>query len=351
MDALSGSLVSPALRILPPVLSGVPVAPSIEARQRGAWKRGAWSPQSIEVLELDDAIVMPSGVVFRPDGSIVPSTAEFYSAAVIEKQTQLLSELRADTVYLDDELLLAIRPGRNCYGHIMTEILGSAWAGAQILGDRPYSLLVSSPPYLAEAYAEIAQAAGLLQRPLVNHVVYAPLRARKLYVVQGFARPGEEGYISPLLAELAQVIREHCGCYKPMTKKLYVTRSLTGGRAIANEGEIWELVRPHGFEMVRPESLSWQEQVRLFAQASHLVGPMGSALANAMFSPPGAKLLTLAPAGMLDTFFWRVAACVGIDYAEIRCPDVDCVMYQRTQRYLDRDIVVDPGLLSSWLTG
>lgn len=335
----------PALSVPPVRVSGPEPSPKIAAWQRRQWNQRDWPAVPIMLLEIEDALVLSRGLTFRADGTLVSATAEFFKPEEVAQESAAFGNHLARATYIDEDALLAIRPGSNCYGHILTEILGSAWVGASLLGDRRFSLLAAARPHLEHAYTEIASHAGLLARPYINEV--APLRVRRLYVVEGFALT--DRYLSPLLADFARVLLESCGARQAPNRKLYVRRSPQQRRAVSNEDEVWRELRARGFEEVLPETLKWADQVRLFAQASHLVGPMGSGLANALFSPRGARLLSLAPVCMADSFFWRLAGIVGVDYEELRCPSVESDRHQQTWTAQDQNIVVDLELLTKWL--
>jgi capsular polysaccharide biosynthesis protein len=341
-------LISPELTLAPPRLCGVGVMENVASHQLKGWSRVHWPAQPVRLLEIDNALLVGDGMVFEADGKVVPCTSAYYHSTLVTKATQQLAEHRRNALRLDQELLLGIRPGHTCYGHVLTEILGSLWAGSSLLAGRDVPMLVSSSTGLWQVFLEATRAAGISHRKLVNHHNLPSISVRKLYVVDGFTLTDE--YLSPLLADYARTIRRHYGFgnIKP-TRRLYVTRGAEDGRQVFNEGELWQLLRDKGFEMIRPESLSWPEQVRLFSEASHVVGPMGSALANAVFTPAGGKLFTLAPTGMMDTFFWRLAGCIGLEYDEMRCLDVESAFYRETRRYQDRDIVVNIELAYDWL--
>lgn len=61
-------------------------------------------------------------------------------------------------------------------------------------------------------------------------------------------------------------------------QKLFATRARFEERAVAA-----------GFEVVRPETMGFAEQIALFRSASHLVGEYGSALHSSVFAPPGLR--------------------------------------------------------------
>lgn len=81
-------------------------------------------------------------------------------------------------------------------------------------------------------------------------------------------------------------------------RRIYLRRSrkATGnGRLLINEEEVEGLVGEYGFVCVEPGNMSFAEQVALFRRAECIVGPIGAALANAIFAPSGCRILALTP--------------------------------------------------------
>jgi capsular polysaccharide biosynthesis protein len=76
--------------------------------------------------------------------------------------------------------------------------------------------------------------------------------------------------------------------------RLYVSRVAPSlFRHFANQAEIEEIAMREGLELVKPETLSMAEQIALFARADLIVGEFGSAMHNALFSPPGTVVFCL----------------------------------------------------------
>jgi capsular polysaccharide biosynthesis protein len=61
-----------------------------------------------------------------------------------------------------------------------------------------------------------------------------------------------------------------------------------------NQDDILEVARAKGFEIVRPEHLSFCEQVKMMHNADFVAGPTGAACANTLFLRPGTKSLIWA---------------------------------------------------------
>lgn len=76
--------------------------------------------------------------------------------------------------------------------------------------------------------------------------------------------------------------------------RLYVSRVAPSlFRHLSNQAEIEEIAVSEGLELVKPETLSITEQIALFARADLIVGEFGSAMHNALFSPPDATVFCL----------------------------------------------------------
>lgn len=97
-------------------------------------------------------------------------------------------------------------------------------------------------------------------------------------------------------------------------RKLFVNRSAAHSRHITNNDDVKAILLEYGFEEVFPENLSFSQQVSTFREASHVVGVMGAAMASALFCPPNAQILYLAPNGWSEPFYWDLAAMRGHSY-------------------------------------
>jgi capsular polysaccharide biosynthesis protein len=76
-------------------------------------------------------------------------------------------------------------------------------------------------------------------------------------------------------------------------RKLFISRSMQWNRRLINEVDILNVADRHGFEVIHPEKMPFEHQVRLFSQAAVIAGPHGSGLTNMIFAPPGTKIVEL----------------------------------------------------------
>jgi len=105
--------------------------------------------------------------------------------------------------------------------------------------------------------------------------------------------------------------------------RLFVDRSATRGRTLANGAAVRDLVTRRGFKIVDPEGMSFVEQVRLFSQAQVVIGQMGAAMTNTLFCRPTAATVYLAPSGWIEPFYFDLAMARGHDYRVLFGPVTD----------------------------
>jgi Glycosyltransferase 61 len=84
--------------------------------------------------------------------------------------------------------------------------------------------------------------------------------------------------------------------------------------------EIEWFLHSHGWRIIDVGEQSFAEQVATFRGASAIVSVLGSGLAGLIYAPRGVKVLTLAPAGWADGFFFAMMQNRNASLAEIRGP-------------------------------
>jgi hypothetical protein len=97
-------------------------------------------------------------------------------------------------------------------------------------------------------------------------------------------------------------------------RRLYVTRSDTKKRRIANEQELVPALRERGFEIVAPGRLSFREQVGLFQWADVIAGPHGAGLTNILFAPKAVRIVEIFPANKVKNTYLLLAHSLGQSY-------------------------------------
>lgn len=129
--------------------------------------------------------------------------------------------------------------------------------------------------------------------------------------------PGDVGLMSPWTC---QFLRESfldkaatLGLQTP--ERIYISRRHASYRRILNEDETIARLSPYGFVPIVLESLSFLEQVALFANAKAIIAPHGAGLTNTVFCNPGTQLIEIFSPDMMSVNYWVVSNIIGLDYS------------------------------------
>jgi hypothetical protein len=219
------------------------------------------------------------------------------------------------------------------YAHFLLEVLPRLLLdGDQLPGDAPILLHESARPWAADvlgvAGLDPARIEWIGPDPVGVEILYWPT-PNTLHPLHHSPR------IFPRLRSLAE--DQSCG---PARRRLYVSRADASRRRLLNENEVLEVLTPCGFECVVPGQMSFEEQVRAFAEANVVVGICGAGLANMVFMPPGGTVVMLSPSSVPGVFFWDIAHHLDIEFVALWGPNAD-----PTDRGQHPDFRVDTGVL------
>jgi capsular polysaccharide biosynthesis protein len=137
-------------------------------------------------------------------------------------------------------------------------------------------------------------------------------------------QPEELVWIAPLApinepsAFLLDWVRSSLGPGESEPARMFYVSRRGGTRNAANESELLAALEPLGFELLLPETLSFDEQLRTFASAKLLVGPHGSNFVNAIFSRHLSVLEFFQPAHV-NWGVYTMLCAAGHDHWNIMC--------------------------------
>ena len=118
-------------------------------------------------------------------------------------------------------------------------------------------------------------------------------------------------------------------------ERLYLTRSNSRRRRIANETALWSALEPAGFVRLTMETLTWPEQINAFRHARIVVAPHGAGLANLVFCRPGTRVLELFHRSYVHWTYWQLAALLGLDYRPLVAPGAEPLTHTMASNRLD----------------
>lgn len=292
-------------------------------------------------------------VIFDADGNLIASFGSAYKDLVYFYNVDMREKF-SEAPYIGGESILIsddISMTRSFnYAHWMTDwIPRLAFAGNAI---HLRELNIVMTPFRAPAQT---RAFDLMSVPQENRLQLKELdcfRFEKIFVPDDLTfgkirHPAQTassiaiGFLRSALGynALSTISRSHAA--KP-SNKIYISREDAPGRKVVNEAEFFPALERHGYKKVSLSGLSLEEQVYLFANASHIIGIHGAGLANLVYCECNTKVLELFPDDFGLVSIRALAQSVGCEYATYVSPSV-----RRENRELD-DLMIDvPGFMSA----
>ncbi|MGV7032275.1 glycosyltransferase family 61 protein [Methylobacterium symbioticum] len=146
-------------------------------------------------------------------------------------------------------------------------------------------------------------------------------------------------------------------------RKIYISRSdardaSTPRRKVHNEAEVIDFLERYGFEPVALGDASPDDQIRIFSEASFVIGSHGAAFANMVFSPPGTRAIIFENSWN-HTFMKDVLIANLIEANTLLCQDVFDEAYEGAaisrgesadEIRRSRDMIVDLNSLRTMLS-
>jgi capsular polysaccharide biosynthesis protein/tetratricopeptide (TPR) repeat protein len=134
-------------------------------------------------------------------------------------------------------------------------------------------------------------------------------------------------------------------------ERLYISRSQARYRNVLNETEVIHLLEQYGFAVITLESLTFDQQIALFAAARVIVAPHGSGLTNLVFCSPGTQVVELVSPHYIRHYYWVISQHLRLEHYYLpgegfACQPLRELMYQNP---LTEDILVKLEALQSWL--
>lgn len=115
--------------------------------------------------------------------------------------------------------------------------------------------------------------------------ITAHLKDRNTIIKEDYIYDGD--YLMKLRSALLPNASE-----KRFPVKVFISRANVNKRNF-NEDEVFDVLGNYGFERVCPETMTFEEQISLFANADWIIGGSGAAFSNLLFCNPGCKVLCI----------------------------------------------------------
>jgi len=283
-------------------------SPEVEGRAAARWERdvaafAARSPVPPRACyRIEDATCLwPGMVVVAPDNTIVRETASANKqlrkvpgfAALKKKQVQALARVGAPLeaaieppAVLEGDFFLLSSSIYGNYFHWLIECLPKIAVWRQTGEHRKLLCPPLEAPFHRQSLALAGVSNDRIAQPGGN------VRTPGELLFSDRIRPGTDR-ISRSVIPFFDDLRTRVAATKERKRRLFVSRSGAKVRRLLNEDEVTGTLAPLGFEAIRAETLSFAEQMSLYAGAEIIVAPHGAGLANTAICHPGTVIVEL----------------------------------------------------------
>lgn len=193
------------------------------------------------------------------------------------------------------------------YGHFLIDCISSlvALRDAGVLDKFPAVVPNGLKPWHEYLLSRVVEERMLLRVSadvaFSGQVVYASPMAHFLHKPNNLLRKVRECLVTP----------ETSGGSKRL---IYLSRSGDRKRYLINESDLERRLVQVGFEIVHPERLGVEDQIKLFANSSVIVGATGAAFANCIFADPGTEVIEIQPSNFMGRWVPLLCSEVGVDW-------------------------------------
>ncbi len=301
---------------LAPIAYGQVARPDFPVREypQGGWTDRRVHRSGIVTVTLRDAVIHGAGGAVTVGDHILTETirlARFGAGGVVwEDETANLVSLghRPPSVRLPSGThVFSGFPGIHNYAHFLVDMVPAA-APPVTPPDATLIWPLVPHPWQAAYFDLLAVSHRSVTVPEDVPVACAALRLTPLSLIDSghFPHPGRIAVIDRLKARV--------GCNPARRRKLYVARSDTSLRPLVNEPALIEMLTGRGFEVLTLRSMTVADQIRAFAEATHVVAPHGAGCANVIFCPRGSLFLELHVDSYVQWSMRRTASVVPLRY-------------------------------------
>ena len=213
------------------------------------------------------------------------------------------------------------------YGHFLTRSLARTWFLPQV--DPSIRVIFHHPSRAGwkptGRMLQILQVFGVPQERILT--LDAPTRVRRMIVPEPLFEPRSTAEDRTVRAHVTmarpyQAVAERiAGDVRPSSQPVYLSRRLLSSsqRSIIGEGALEEVLAANGFRIAHPQTMSFEEQVRLVNDHEDILAPAGSAVHNAWFCLHRPRLHLLTNGHLFSPDYFLLSPLVGAATSFINC--------------------------------
>lgn len=212
--------------------------------------------------------------------------------------------------------LLVAQSERQNYGHFLFDIVPLIDLGLEI-GAPMVSWPMSA--WQRSICARMGLTMGRVREiPALTHLIDQPIISNRL---SGNGTSCVHPRVRPIFEKIKANVA--ADSLEPKPRRFFLMRSQRGHRRLNNQVELAEALAVRGIVALRPETLSFDDQVTLFSGAELIVAEFGAALANVVFCAPNVRIVEIICEGQNDPWSAHLCGMLNLEHIVLFQPLTD----------------------------
>lgn len=299
---------------------------------------GYFSDRRLGVPAYDSALVLPGTA---RGGGVIGSDGKLVDCSVVQNGWPKGGFYESGPVESLDEEVVYLGMFYSCWGHAITDNLKHLWFLASSEVDARIKRLkfvyttTHIGPDLPRNFLRLLELLGFGPDRIAR--IDRPTRFRRVYVPDPCYGPVKPGTPYRYTREYERLISSAIAAVGAedgsVDRSVYFTR--TGWKLDRAEGEerIEKVFRDLGYEVVRPENLTFDEMVRLLSRVRNFAATDGSCAHNAAFLPEGSRAVVVRKARYCNFYQAIIGQVRRLDTVYVDANRSDWLRYERVPAF------------------
>lgn len=218
--------------------------------------------------------------------------------------------LLQEAVVIDEPSIITSHYASHNYGHFMMDMVPLIQQGMKLgLSMISKPLLDWQKPIYERIGVNMESVTEIPERAVFLKKVFVSIRHNAVSTYA--ASPHHRSVFEAVLKNIPK------GAVRNPKKKIFLSRGASRSRNLRNRPDLEVMLQQHGFEIVQPEKLSFDEQALVFLNAEVIVSEFGAVMANVVFCKPNTKVVEIIPDMQNDPWSRHLCASLGLEHVTL----------------------------------
>lgn len=236
----------------------------------------------------------------------------------VDKKVTLVHYDKSNEV-IEEGIMLISNTSFN-YFHFNIELLSKLCLINEIDEYNRFPILVDERCLIRQSFKEELEMLNIHNRKIIPLSEGYSYNAKKLIYISELSivpinlkRNARLRYEDYVLNDLAvKPLYDNLSINSNIFRKLFISRkNCWWNHRLVNDINIEQIFKEHGFEIICPEEMSFQDQLKTFSEAECIAGASGAAFTNILFANKNAKIICICSKEIKLSCYSSIAGVLG----------------------------------------